>query len=274
MRTHEQILELVHRATNGDPNALEAIVVEIQDDLYNLARRMVGYEEAEDVCQEILIQVVTHLAQWRAEASFRTWTWRIATRHLLRVKQSRREELCSFDELEGAIALGSGNPPLPGVPEAELRIIEEELKLNCTEAMMLSLDRDHRLAWVLGEIFELDSVQAGEVLEIEPGTYRKRLSRARERLGVWMNANCGVVDPKNPCNCRRQIPVALEHGFIHPEKLEFVGKPVVAEPRKKRLAMIHDQLAVAAQTLSSHPEYAAPARMVEKLRELVRAGRL
>src|SRR5690349_1625749 len=93
----DELGPLVDRAVAGDRRALESIVIAIKDDLYTLAIRMLASRvEAEDATQEILIQIVTHLAQWRGDASFRTWTWRIAARHLMRMKRGQVESVVTF----------------------------------------------------------------------------------------------------------------------------------------------------------------------------------
>jgi RNA polymerase sigma factor (sigma-70 family) len=267
--------ELVGQALGGDAAALERIVVAIQDDVYNLAIRVLGEPPAaEDATQEILTQVITHLGQWRAEAALSTWVWRIAVRHLLRQKRTAKEELCSFEALEAAIAAGSDCPPIPALPEAELTLLEKELRLDCTEAMILSLDRDSRIAWVLGEVSALDSGEAAEVLDVEAATYRKRLQRARQRLGQWMYENCGLVNSDNPCSCRRQIPVALAGKFIERDRLKFANHPERPRLDKHRLKVVAnevDDLIKATEVLCRHPRYAAPERLIEGLRRMVRA---
>lgn len=269
----EVTAELVGRALRGDRAALSEVVEHIQDDVYNLALRMTGTRaDAEDATQEIALQVVTHLAQWRAEASFRTWVWRIASRHLMRRRENRFEELCSFEVLTGLCAAGAASPALPTTDPVELEVLERELRLVCTEGMLLSLDRDHRLAWILAEVFELDGDDGAAVLEIEPATYRKRLSRARARLGAWMEASCGLVSPRNGCNCRRQIPIAMGAGVLDRAQLPLATHPVRAADRRGRLKVLEanaDAMDLAAHVVCGHPDYATPTDVVARIRELV-----
>ena len=263
---------LVARAVGGDRRALEDVVRAIQDDVYNLAMRMLGVRaDAEDATQEICIQVVTHLAQWRGEASFRTWVWRIATRHVLARKKNAVEEMTSFEAIEGMIQLGNANPALPALTEAELSVLETELRIACTEGMIQSLDRDHRVAWILAEIFDMSSDDGAAALDIEPAAFRKRVSRARERLGEWMQGHCGIVNPSAPCRCRRQIPVALEVGAISASDLQFAGHPErsPATLGKRHLGTIADQLDRAAAVLCMHPDYAAPEALLAKVKDVL-----
>jgi len=274
----EDIRDLVDRAVGGDKNALEGVVRSIQDDVYHLAFRMLGSRaDAEDATQEILIQVLTHLAQWRGEASFRTWVWRIGARQIMRRKKSKDELECSFEAIEQVIAAGDANPPVPSISDAELMILKRELRLACTEGMLLSLDRDQRIAWILSEIFELESEEAARVLDVDAPALRKRLQRARERLGAWMHSKCGLVNALNACNCLRQIPVALEIGAIRPQDLQFANHPVRQDPPQRKLAVLGaqaDAVELAAREFTSQPDYAAPESVLAKIRQIIESKSL
>jgi len=79
---------LVEQAKNGDPDALEALVRQIQDRIYGLAMRMLWHpQDAEDATQEILVKIVTHLGSFRNESAFATWCYRIAANHLLSLRK-------------------------------------------------------------------------------------------------------------------------------------------------------------------------------------------
>lgn len=272
----EALEELAARARGGDAAALEAVARAVKDDVYKLALRMLGLRaDAEDATQEILVQVITHLGQFRGESKLRTWVFAIASRHLLRLKKSKREELASFDNIEMLIARGDANPPLPPLQEAEILLLAEEVRLSCTQAMVLSLDRELRLSWIVAEIFELSGEDSAAVLGIEPATHRKRLSRARERLGAWMQKRCGLVSADAACNCRRQIPVASGFGVARLDDLQYAAHPEVASPRRRSLPQVTREAAsieLFASALKAHPDYAAPERVIERIRALLRDG--
>ena len=74
---------LVSRAVEGDQEALEQLLTEVQDLVFNLSLRMLGtIQDAEDASQEILIRVMNNLASFRGESAFSTWVFRIAVNHL------------------------------------------------------------------------------------------------------------------------------------------------------------------------------------------------
>lgn len=217
---------LVERARTGDRHALERVVGAIHHDIYGLALRMLWHpEDAEDATQEILIRVITRLETFRGESRFGTWVYRVACNHLLTTRRRRMESLeISFDAF--AIDLAEGLDTGVVQPDDEQKLLEEEVKIGCTTAMLLCLDREHRLAYVLGEVFALTGEQAGGILDIEPAAFRKRLSRARARIRSFMQGHCGIVNPASPCRCARRLRPAIAQGRVDPANLRFARHPV------------------------------------------------
>jgi RNA polymerase sigma factor (sigma-70 family) len=207
----------VARAKAGDRDALESVVRAVQQDVYGLALRFLWHpQDAEDATQEILIRIITGLGEFRGECSFRTWIFRIACNRLMTLRRQRMEQRSiSFEEFGEDLARGLSDDS-PG--EA---LLLEEVKIGCTLAMLMCLDRNHRLAYILGEIVELDHREAAEVLEIAPATYRKRLSRARASITSFMMSRCGLVNPANACRCRRRVATAVNLGRVDPGNLCF-----------------------------------------------------
>ena len=255
---------LVARVRAGDRAALEALVGEIRDDVYNLALRMLWHPaDAEDATQEALVKVITGLGSFRGEAAFRTWVHRVAANHLLTTRRRRMEQAAmSFEEFGEDLAAGL-DVPAPDDP-----LLEEEVKVGCTHAMLLCLDREHRLAYVLGEVFGLGSEDAAWVAGVSPAAYRQRLSRARARVRGFMEGHCGLVDPSNACRCSRRVGVALATGRVDPRELLFAGRAGV----RSEVADM-ERLHAAAALLRSHPRYAAPGRVAEEVLRIVRSGR-
>ena len=263
--------DLATRAAGGDRAAAEALLASIQDGIYRLALRVLGHpSDAEDATQEILVVVLTHLGSFRGESSLRTWVWRIAVRHLSRAKRGRRETL-SFELLSERLETGLRSSSEPVDPESE--VLAWEIRLRCTQAMLLSLDREHRLAYVLGDIFELSGEEASEVLEIEPATFRKRLSRARGRLYRFMKERCGVFDPSNECRCRAQVACAVERGVIDPDQLDLSQHPARSRPDLGQAVHEVGGLMRVAEILRGHPDYTLPERTVTAIRDLLDSGR-
>lgn len=148
------------------------------------------------------------------------------------------------------------------------------MRLSCTQAMLQCLEPHERMAFVLGEIFELGSADAAWILDTTPTAYRKRLERARTRIRGFMQSTCGLVNPNAFCRCARRIPRAIELGRIDPERLTFVTHPIGTPGRNvahaaAQLATLHDAAAV----LRAHPDYAAPQARIDAIVTLLHSGR-
>jgi RNA polymerase sigma factor (sigma-70 family) len=265
----ESLQAWARSAAAGDRDAAHRLLEAVQDFVYRLALRMLGHPaDAEDATQEILVIVLTHVGSFEGRSAFTTWVYRLAANHLLRARRGRREVL-TFETLGERLDAGlGGEDPDPSDPELETMAVE--IRLRCTEAMLLSLDRDLRLAFILGEILRLSGDDAAAVLEVDSATYRKRLSRARQLLLGFMRARCGIYDPANPCRCKRQIPAALADGRLRSDELTLANHAVRPEPRAlERGAQEVGELMRVAEILRGHPDYAAPQAMVQRVRELV-----
>jgi RNA polymerase sigma factor (sigma-70 family) len=250
--------EAVKSAQLGDRQALEHLIEQIQPKVYGLALRMLWHpEDAQDATQEILLRVITHLATFRRESSFFTWVYRIAANHLLGWRKSRLEAQ-EFTFLTFGKDLQEGLSDKSDSPDDTL--LFEEIRVGCTLGMLLCLDRPHRIAYVLGEILEMDSKEAAAVLEVSQVAFRKRLERSRTEIVEFMKTRCGLANPENPCRCRRRVTRAIELKRIDRERLLFAHDPKNANEFPSVLATIRKlketQRAVA--LFRSHPEYAVP----------------
>jgi RNA polymerase sigma factor (sigma-70 family) len=264
----------VEAARNGDRAAAASLLEAIQDRVYRLALRMLGHPaDAEDAAQEILVVVLTHLGSFRGESAFATWVFRIAAHHLLRARRGRREVL-SF-EILGERLDGGLRATSPELPDPEAETMALEIRLRCTEAMLLGLARELRIAFILGEIFGLSGSEAAFVLEVDAATYRKRLSRARRLLLDFMRDRCGVFDPRNSCRCRGQVEAALADGRLRRDDLPLANHPArVGEGVLQQSAREVGELLRVADVMRGHPDYASPEPMLKRLRDLLDTGGL
>lgn len=268
----ESLERLVARAKEGDRAALEGVVRGIQDRVYGLALRMLWHpEDAEDAAQEILVKVVTRLGSFRGESAFATWVYRVASNHLLTTRKRRAErEEATFERFEERLGEGLADASRP--PETGQGLLVEEAKVGCMQGMLMCLDRDHRLAYVLGEILGLTGGEGAYALGIAPAAFRKRLQRARERIRRFMGGNCGLLDPDNACRCSRQVGPAVRDGRIDPNGLLFAAHPVRSRRGADLLAervREMDEFERAAALFRGHPDYAAPGALGERLKEMV-----
>ncbi|HZR70774.1 MAG TPA: RNA polymerase sigma factor [Burkholderiales bacterium] len=267
-------LELeVARAKAGDRDALESVVRAVHPEVYGMALRFLWHpQDAEDATQEILVRVITGLAGFRGDSGFRTWVYRIACNSLLTLRKQRMEQRSmSFEEFGEDLARGleDDSPREERDPDHELLL--EEVKIGCTLFMLMCLDRDHRLAYILGEIVELDHHEAAEVLEIAPAAFRKRLSRARASITSFMTSRCGLANPANACRCRRRVATAVALGRVDRAKLLFASSLDQAKHFPQVLVKIRqlEETRRAAALYRSHPSPKPSEAFVSWLRKVV-----
>ncbi len=180
-------------------------------------------DEAEDATQEVLIKVLTKLSSFEARSSFRTWLYRIVVNHALNIKRhSHRRDTISFSdyaqELNDTAALDLPDPS--NVP-ADLQLLVQEAKIGCTSGMLLCLDREQRLVYILGGILGAPDVVGAELLEISRDAFRQKLTRARRDLHSFMQGQCGLVNSANPCRCAKKTQGFIKAGYLDPHKLLF-----------------------------------------------------
>lgn len=270
--TEPALEALVERAKLGDRAAFEEVASRIQNKIYGLSVKMLWHpEDARDATQEILIRVITNLGSYRGESAFLTWAYRVAANYLLTCRKSRLEEQrYTFEQFGNELDQGLSHLPVK-TPGAEEALLLEEVKIGCTLGMLTCLDRPHRMAYILGEILELGHIEAAEILGIQPGAFRKRLSRARSEITAFTQAKCGLINPKNLCRCRRRVGYALNSARIDAKRLLFAsdierarGFPVVLREIRRL-----EELRRAAALYRSHPELAAPDELMSVLRGLL-----
>ena len=263
---------LVPRARAGDRKALEDLIERHQAWIYNIALRMLFHpEDAEDATQEILVKVLTRLSSFEGRSSFRTWLYRVAFNHLLNMKRGREElKVTTFsaygDALDSTPDLELADPK-DGSPEANLLVTE--VMLACTSGMLLCLDREQRLTYVLGAIFSVSDSVGADVLEITAESFRQRLTRARRDLRNFMNDKCGLVNKSNPCRCAKKTRGFIQEGHVDPNNLLFARGRMseVREAAPKVYEIIKTLDDQCAEIYRGHPFYKPPdlAQMVRKL---------
>ncbi len=268
---HDQpsLESLATRATDGDRQALAALIERTQDHIYGLALRMLYHPaDAEDATQEILIKVVTRLGSFQGRSTFSTWSYRIACNHLLTTRKRRAERReVTFEQFEAMIDVAAQAAPgsMSRLPERDA--LDKEMRIACLQGMLLCLEREQRIAFILAEGLEVSSREAAEILGITPAAYRKRLSRARAKLHTFMKNNCGLVRPGNRCVCAEQVPTAVRDGLLRPEKLLFAHHPVVGEGRAAARELVQDldELGLISQLFRNQPTFAAPAALADEI---------
>jgi RNA polymerase sigma factor (sigma-70 family) len=273
----EQERALVELAQQGNQEALATLVKAHQAWVYNIVLKMVyDPEDAADITQEVLIKVITRLSTFQGQSKFRTWLYRIVANHVINMKKSAAEKMVtsfdlyarSLDEIQEADLPDQRSAPV------DLNLLVEEAKISCMSGMLLCLDREQRLIFILGELFGVSDATGSELLQISRANFRQKLSRARKDLYNFMNEQCGLVNQSNPCRCARKTKGFIELGIVDPEHLKF---------KSAYYDQIHTQALARSQQYDGalEPKYAAlyrehpfqrPPDLVDSLNRMVNAG--
>lgn len=179
---------LVERTVAGDQGAYELLVIKYQRRIQRLIGRMVrDVDLVEDIAQETFIRAYRALHQFRGEAQFYTWLYRIAVntakKFLLELKRDPTVSESAFksegDDDETFWA--TSEPTADETPESILAAKEIAAAVN---AALEALPQDLRQALVLREIEGLSYDDISALMDCPIGTVRSRIFRAREAISA------------------------------------------------------------------------------------------
>lgn len=203
--------KLVRAAAKGDEEAFAQLVRLHENKVYHLALRMCGNpEDATDVAQEAFLAAWRGLPNFRGEAGFSTWLYRLvnnaAIDHLRKTKKQRGD--VSLDDEESHVDTPDTGPgPQEAAESGELRQAVAE-GLN-------RLGEDHRQVLVLREVQQLSYEEIAGVLGLDLGTVKSRLSRARNALRKILleSGNLSGYLPSNKAEMKKKG--GADRGKLH-----------------------------------------------------------
>lgn len=267
----QDLEDLVEQALAGNKQALEQVLLGIKDLVYNLSVKMLLFpEDAEDATQEILIKLMTRLSTFKGQSQFTTWVYRVASNYLLTVKGKRsREFAMDFGGYEDFIDSGQSDSVTTANNEGELLMLEEEVKVSCTQGLLLCLDPSHRMVYLLGDILEFSSKEGASVLTVTPESFRQQLSRSRKKIRNFLQQKCGLVNPSNPCRCQRKIDFLADQGLIN------VATPRFARFKERSIELMKTITDLEKETAiyRSNPDFEAPESISKNLKILLSNAR-
>jgi RNA polymerase sigma-70 factor, ECF subfamily len=179
----EQENQYIHRCQQGDPQAFEEILKLYEKKVYNLTYRMMGnHEDANDLAQEAFIRVYQSIDQFRGDARFSTWLYRIATNVCLDElrKRSRRQA----ESLDEPVLTQDGSvmreiPDWSDNPEEALNRREIQ---TMVQTGIQSLPEEQKIALILRDLQGHTYEEIAEMLDISLGTVKSRINRGRMAL--------------------------------------------------------------------------------------------
>jgi len=177
-KTELEIIECVKR---GNADAFGELVEKHQKLVYNLALKMLGnQEDAEDAAQEAFIKAYRSIESFRGESKFSVWLYKLTNNVCLDMLRKRRESTVSL-----SVEDESGEDSEIEISDERFSPDEVYEKKEMREALhkgLSELDEDFRSVLVLREMNGLSYDEIASALNLDPGTVKSRIFRARKKL--------------------------------------------------------------------------------------------
>ena len=183
---------LVEAAAGGDPTAFEKLMRMHEGKMYAVALRMcASREDAQDCMQEAMIRAYRAIENFRFQSSFSTWIYRITMNTCLdELRRRKVRQAASLDAL-----LDAGWAPSGG-ESPEGHAMEQDRK-RALEQAIHALPEDMRAAIVLRDIQGYSYDEIADILSVNVGTIKSRISRGREKLREILSEHTELFGQSN-----------------------------------------------------------------------------
>lgn len=182
MLTHEEEMRIIAKVLDGDTNAFEALVIDQKKVVYNLALRMLGNEEdAYDISQDAFLKAYTNLSSFRGDCKFSSWLYKLTTNLCLDfIRKRNRHKVVPlvFEDDDG----DSEYMEIPDETYSPESLTEQKQLRESVRNGLNQLPPQQREILVLREIGGLRYDEIGRQLDLEEGTVKSRIFRARKKL--------------------------------------------------------------------------------------------
>ena len=168
--------DYVQKLQRGQTEAFEALIRRHEKTIFNLVYRMLNdYDEAAETAQEVFLSAYRAIGQFRGDANFSTWLYRIALNHATTRRKSmntRQQRNVPIDNTEPM------SDPHPGPAES----MEKKEIRETVQRALNSLSDDDAAVILLRGLQDVPYEEVARVLEVPVGTVKSRLHRARQAL--------------------------------------------------------------------------------------------
>ena len=170
-----ELKRTIELAKKGDEEAFSSLICRVQNSAYSIAYRyMENDADTRDVMQEAFIKMYRSLGSFKGDSSFETWFTRILINCCLDELRKRKASP-GYEDIDDHFDLADHSPG------TEEQILKKERQKAVTEAIR-QLPEEARNIIILREFRGLSYEELADVLDLEPGTVKSRLNRAKQKL--------------------------------------------------------------------------------------------
>jgi len=171
----------------------------------SICHRMIkNDEDAKDAAQEVWLEVVKGLPNFRGDALLSTWIYTVAYHTVTRFSQKEKKYSTKFlreyfhqEQLE-----------VPSDIDYDQKIWIKEMCDRCLTGILHCLDQESRLVYLFKDVVGLSYDDIALIIDKQPATVRKMVSRCRGKLKNFLNKECILYNPSGNCKCRMRDLVA------------------------------------------------------------------
>lgn len=165
---------LISRARGGDRDAFGELVEQYRDNVYRLAYRMCGNAyDADEAAQEAFVAAWRALPNFRGDAKFSTWLYRLTTNAAIDVMRREKRHQTVGDGEMIEVADDADSPQ---------ETVERTEQQEAVQEALATLSEEYREVLLLRYMKELDYAEIAEVLQLPSGTVKSRINRAKAAL--------------------------------------------------------------------------------------------
>lgn len=188
--------QFIARLVARDESAFNELVITYERRVYGLVFRMLGRrDEAEDLAQEVFVQVFKAIDQFRGESKLSTWIYRIAvnlcknrTKYLSRRHAGEQDDI---DAMAERVPMSAARAATVGDVSRPDELVEGMQLEAIVKRAIQKLEPDFREALVLADVEDMPYEEIAQIMNVPVGTVKSRIHRARAQLKALVEKALG-----------------------------------------------------------------------------------
>ncbi len=183
---------VVQRVQNGEVSAFNQLVQKYRQSLFSIIYNMTGNrEDATDIAQEAFIKAFQSIKQFRGQASFYTWIYRIAVNSSITfIKRAKKQRFINYETIDETLVSSDILEYFTAKTKTEKGALLKELQEKLNEALQ-KLSPKHRIVVILHEVEGMNHKEIADITKTSEGTVRSRLHYAKKMLQAYLQEYIG-----------------------------------------------------------------------------------